>query len=86
MSQPQPSTTHVESTSPTNASPTILSLDNILTQITTSNNLSALNHTLKHFASRDVRDTILGSTLSSGQDPLSVLDVGRNTLGVLYIL
>ena len=65
---------------------TLLSLDNILTQITTCNNLAALNHTLKHFASKDVRDTILASTLSGGQDPLSVLDVVRNTLGVLYIL
>lgn len=64
----------------------LLSLDNLLTQITTANNTAALNHTLKNFASKDVRDTILASTLSSGQDPLGVLDVVGNTLGVLYIL
>ncbi|KAH9886665.1 hypothetical protein C8Q73DRAFT_714825 [Cubamyces lactineus] len=62
------------------------SLDDVLQQITTSNNPSALNHYLKTFAPKESRDTILASTLSSGQDPLSVLDPQSNTLGYLYIL
>ena len=62
------------------------SLDDVLQQITTSNNPSTLNHYLKTFAPKESRDTILASTLSSGQDPLSVLDPQSNTLGYLYIL
>jgi COP9 signalosome complex subunit 3 len=61
-------------------------LDGILNQITTSNNLVALSHTLRNILPKEVRDTILSSPLSSGQDPLSVLDVRVNTLGVLYIM
>lgn len=64
----------------------LLNLDAIIGQITTSNNLVALNHTLKNFAPKDVRDTILASTLSNGQDPLTVLHLGNNTLGIIYIL
>ncbi|KAG6860267.1 hypothetical protein C0995_013511 [Termitomyces sp. Mi166 len=62
------------------------SLDTILSLITTSNNASALNHTLRTNLSKESRDTILASTLSSGQDPLTVLDMRENTLGVLWIL
>ncbi|KAF5383247.1 hypothetical protein D9615_004842 [Tricholomella constricta] len=62
------------------------SLDSILTQITTSNSPGALNHTLRNALPKESRDTILASALASGQDPLSVLDVRENTLGVLYIL
>jgi COP9 signalosome complex subunit 3 len=65
---------------------TLLSLDALFSQITTSNNPFALNHTLRNFAPKDVRELILASTLSNGQDPLSVLDARGNTLGILYIL
>jgi len=61
-------------------------LDAVLHQITTANNLVALNHTLRNNLPRESRDIILASSLSSGQDPLSVLDLRVNTLGVLYIL
>ncbi|KAJ7722564.1 hypothetical protein DFH07DRAFT_856847 [Mycena maculata] len=66
--------------------PDSLSLDRILGEITTTNNLSALNHTLKNGLPKESRETILSSPLASGQDPLSVLDLRQNTLGVLYIL
>lgn len=64
------------------------SIDGLVQQITTSNNLEALAHTLRSPAAsaKDVREFILASPLSSGQDPLTVLDLRNNTLGVLYIL
>jgi COP9 signalosome complex subunit 3 len=65
---------------------TFSSLDTILTQITTSNSAVALNHTLRNSLPKDARDTILSSVLASGQDPLTVLDMRENTLGVLFIL
>ncbi|KAJ7083343.1 hypothetical protein B0H15DRAFT_850641 [Mycena belliarum] len=66
--------------------PESLSLDRILNEITTTNNLAALNHTLKNGLPKESRETILSSPLASGQDPLTVLDLRQNTLGVLYIL
>ncbi|KAJ7146448.1 hypothetical protein C8R44DRAFT_600063 [Mycena epipterygia] len=66
--------------------PDSLSLDRILNEITTTNNLGALNHTLKNGLPKESRETILSSPLASGQDPLSVLDMRQNTLGVLYIM
>ncbi|KAK7063585.1 PCI domain-containing protein [Favolaschia claudopus] len=63
-----------------------LSLDRILQEITTTSNLGNLNHTLKTGLPKESRETILSSALVSGQDPLSVLDLRQNTLGVLYIL
>ncbi|KAJ3715066.1 hypothetical protein EV361DRAFT_451879 [Lentinula raphanica] len=64
------------------------SIDGLVQQITTSNNVEVLAHTLRNTAAsgRDVREFILASSMSSGQDPLSVLDLRINTLGVLYIL
>ncbi|KAI8996251.1 hypothetical protein BD414DRAFT_477249 [Trametes punicea] len=62
------------------------SLDDVLSQITTSSSPSSLNQYLRSFAPKESRDTILASTLSSGQDPLTVLDTRTNTLGILYIL
>ncbi|KAE9407969.1 hypothetical protein BT96DRAFT_986196 [Gymnopus androsaceus JB14] len=64
------------------------SIDGLVQQITTSNNLEALAHTLRSPAgsAKDVREFLLASPLSSGQDPLMVLDLRNNTLGVLYIL
>ncbi|KAG6840314.1 hypothetical protein C0991_007464 [Blastosporella zonata] len=63
-------------------------MDTILNQITTSNNAVALNHTLRKTLPKDptARDLTLASPLSSGQDPLSVLDMRENTLGALWIL
>ncbi|KAJ6482194.1 hypothetical protein C8R47DRAFT_1134278 [Mycena vitilis] len=66
--------------------PDSLSLDRILNDITTTNNLGALNHTLKNGLPKESRETILSSPLASGQDPLIVLDMRQNTLGVLYIM
>ncbi|KAJ6606780.1 hypothetical protein B0H10DRAFT_2033551 [Mycena sp. CBHHK59/15] len=63
-----------------------LSLDRILNEITTTNNLGALNHTLRNGLPKESREAILSSGLASGQDPLTVLDMRQNTLGVLYIM
>ena len=63
-----------------------MSLDTILNQITTSNNPAALNHTLRNAIPKESRDTILASALPGAQDPLSVLDMRQNTIGVLYIM
>ncbi|KAH9946478.1 hypothetical protein B0H21DRAFT_417091 [Amylocystis lapponica] len=64
----------------------LASLDSLLAHITTSDNPSTLNSLLKSCAPKDVRDTILASTLADGGDPLTVLDAERNTIGFLYIL
>ncbi|KAJ7207529.1 hypothetical protein GGX14DRAFT_455661 [Mycena pura] len=66
--------------------PDSLSLDRILHEITTTNNLQALNHTLKNGLPKESRETILSSPLAGGQDPLAILDLRQNTLGVLYIM
>jgi COP9 signalosome complex subunit 3 len=63
-----------------------VSLDSIINQITTSNNPAALNHNLRNAIPKESRDTILSSPLAGGQDPLTVLDMRQNTLGVLYIM
>ncbi|KAF5349126.1 hypothetical protein D9756_009493 [Leucocoprinus leucothites] len=62
-----------------------LDLDTLIAQITSSNNPRQLNDFLRNIPN-DTREVILASTLSSGQDPLGILDVRANTLGVLYIL
>ncbi|KAJ3573813.1 hypothetical protein NP233_g2184 [Leucocoprinus birnbaumii] len=62
-----------------------LDLDTIVAQITSSTNPKQLNDSLRSIPT-DTREVILASTLSSGQDPLGILDVRTNTLGVLYIL
>ncbi|KDQ60436.1 hypothetical protein JAAARDRAFT_32856 [Jaapia argillacea MUCL 33604] len=72
------------STNPQQQAP--LSLDTLISEITSPTSFPALAHLLKSFAPKDVRDVILGSTLSGGGDPLDVLDVVSNTLGVLWIL
>ncbi|KAI0350548.1 hypothetical protein OH77DRAFT_1463574 [Trametes cingulata] len=64
----------------------LASLDDVFNQITSTSSPGSLHHYLKSFAPKEVRDTILASTLSSGQDPLAILDPQRNTLGFLYIL
>ena len=61
-------------------------LDSLVNEITSTNNMGALSQHLRNFATKDIRETILASSLSSGQDPLSILDPEVNTLGYLYIL
>ncbi|PPQ87728.1 hypothetical protein CVT25_014415 [Psilocybe cyanescens] len=61
-------------------------IDTLLSQITTSNSVAALNHTFKTGIARETREILLSSQLSNGQDPLAFLDPRVNTLGSLYIL
>ena len=65
-------------------------LDTILAQITGTSNalqsLHALSNTLRHGLPKESRDAILAGILPGGQDPLGALDVGHDTLGVLWIL
>ncbi|GLB41148.1 putative cop9 signalosome complex subunit 3 [Lyophyllum shimeji] len=68
------------------ATSTAESLDSIINQITTSNSPAALNHTLRNALPKESRDIILASALSNNQDPLAILDMRENTVGVLYIL
>lgn len=65
-----------------------LSLDEVIHQIqSTTNTHGQLNHVLKtQLGPKDVRDTILASTLSNGSDPINELDTKTHTLGLLYIL
>ncbi|KAH7919829.1 hypothetical protein BV22DRAFT_1183035 [Leucogyrophana mollusca] len=71
---------------PSQTDTTQVSLDLVIANITSATNASQLNSWLRGFAPKDIRETILSSFLGSGQDPLSVLDIRANTLGVLYIL
>ncbi|THH22530.1 hypothetical protein EUX98_g8166 [Antrodiella citrinella] len=63
-----------------------LTLDQIFTDITTIDDPKTLNDKFKSFTLKETRDTILSSMLGGGQDPLSILDPERNTIGFLYIL
>ncbi|KAF9553594.1 hypothetical protein CPC08DRAFT_224462 [Agrocybe pediades] len=69
--------------STTNTTPTI---DLVVSQITTSNNIESLSYNFKTAINRDINESVLSSALANGQDPLSVLDLRTHTLGVLYIL
>ena len=60
--------------------------DGLVQQITTTNSVSALNHTFRTALRPDAREAALIGPLSSGEDPLNVLDPRNDTLGVLYIL
>ncbi|KAJ8080917.1 hypothetical protein PM082_017752 [Marasmius tenuissimus] len=60
--------------------------DGLVQQITTTNNVSALNLTLRTALRPDAREAALIGALSSGEDPLNVLDLRNDSLGVLYIL
>lgn len=61
-------------------------MDQMLHDITTTEDPKVLSDKLRHSPSKEARETILASMLQSGQDPLSVLDPERNTIGYLYIL
>ncbi|KAH7882842.1 hypothetical protein F5I97DRAFT_1900062 [Phlebopus sp. FC_14] len=45
-----------------------------------------IHQQLRSFAPKDVREVVLASLLPDGQDPLTLLDIQTNTLGILYIL
>ncbi|KAF9527660.1 hypothetical protein CPB83DRAFT_768181 [Crepidotus variabilis] len=60
--------------------------DAIINQITTAQTPTTLQNFFKTGVSKEVREALLVSFLSTGQDPLSILDVRTHTLGVLYIL
>ncbi|KAH7907115.1 hypothetical protein BJ138DRAFT_1160881 [Hygrophoropsis aurantiaca] len=62
------------------------SLDSIVLTITSATNLVHLNTSLRNFGIRDGREGTLSKLLADGQDPLDVLDIKTNTLGLLYIL
>jgi COP9 signalosome complex subunit 3 len=61
-------------------------MDSVLHLITTADSIEVLNYNLRTALAREIRNTVLASMLASGQDPLSVLDMRANTLGILYIL
>lgn len=86
--QPSPVQTQAQTQLPTPPTPTEnnVSLVNVITAITTTVSPFQLNQQLKVFAPKEVRDVILASLLPDGQDPLSVLDIQANTLGILHIL
>lgn len=87
---PQSEAENAQQSAPAHAPPSTsegnVSLNNVLTAITTATSPSQLNHNLKSFAPKEVREVVLASLLSDGQDPLTVLDIQVNTLGILYIL
>lgn len=62
-----------------------LDLETLIARITSTQNPRQLNEYFRSIPT-DTREVILASTLSSGQDPLNILDVRNNTLGILYIL
>ncbi|KAI6041998.1 hypothetical protein EDC04DRAFT_2664219, partial [Pisolithus marmoratus] len=63
-----------------------ISLMNVITAITTATSAPHLSQYLKNFAPKEVREVVLASMLPEGQDPLTILDIQANTLGILYIL
>ncbi|KAG6328184.1 hypothetical protein ID866_10905 [Astraeus odoratus] len=64
-----------------------ISLHNVITAITTAASSTLLNQNLKTFTpSKEIREVIFASFLPDGHDPLTVLDIQANTLGILYIL
>jgi len=62
-------------------------LENLITDITTSTSNRNLLSILKTNAKRgESGDMILASSLPGGQDPLTILDAHANTLGYLFVL
>ncbi|KAG7088667.1 hypothetical protein E1B28_012639 [Marasmius oreades] len=61
-------------------------VDSLVNQITTTNSIATLHTTLRGALRPDIREAALGGALSSGADPLNLLDLRTDTLGVLYIL
>jgi hypothetical protein len=48
-------------------------LDNIINQITTTNNTAALSYALRNANPKESKKTIFSCALAGGQDPLAVL-------------
>ena len=68
-----------------NATQSSATLEEILTRCanaTTANDIQSLSTYLKASA----KDTVLASLAQGGQEPLTLLDPGINTLGYIYIL
>ncbi|EIN09351.1 hypothetical protein PUNSTDRAFT_67669 [Punctularia strigosozonata HHB-11173 SS5] len=63
-----------------------VSLASAVEQITSTSNPQSLARWLTKFAPKEVRETLLASLLPGDQDPLDILDVETNTLGVVWIL
>jgi len=63
-----------------------ISVDDLVQAITSTTNINVLANNLRSGAHKDVREVLLASALSTGQDPLDILHPSNNTLGVLYIL
>ncbi|KAJ2915842.1 hypothetical protein MD484_g4566, partial [Candolleomyces efflorescens] len=61
-------------------------MDAIFQKVTTTDSVISIATYLKNINPHDLRDAALSGSLSSGQDPLSILSVPQNTLAVLYIL
>jgi COP9 signalosome complex subunit 3 len=64
----------------------LTSLEDVVTAATTVNDLAALAVALKALLKRDLAEPMLASKLANDEDPLALLDPGKNTLGYLYIL
>ncbi len=62
-----------------------LDLDTLIAHITSTNSPRQLNDFLKNIPN-ETREVLLASTYSSGQDPLNILNVRNNSLGILYML
>lgn len=61
------------------------SLDAVLNEITSSQDDTKLNSFLNGYA-KEIREVLFAGLLSTGQDPLAILNVQNNTLGFLYLL
>ncbi|KAG9311535.1 hypothetical protein JVU11DRAFT_7739 [Chiua virens] len=92
QSQPHPQTqsqTQTQASAPTPSSSVVdtnVSLAHVITAITSAASPLQLNQQLKSFAPKEVRNMILASLLPDGRDPLSLLDIQADTLGILHIL
>jgi len=62
-------------------------MDGIFQTVTTSTDpITAISSYLRNLNPKELRDQALSSPLSSGQDPLSILNPVQHTLPILYIL
>lgn len=61
-------------------------MDGILQQVTTADSIGGVANYLKSLNPKDLREQALASSLSSGQDPLTIVSAPTHTLAMLYIL
>ena len=72
---------------PAIAGPSQTTIEAVVNEIKESTDDAKLNESLKNIGGTpDMRELLLASMLSSGQDPLELLHIQDNTLGYLYIL